>query len=289
MRSGRTRRAAAVAAAMAAAAFLGASGASGAPRGTMAVTVATANLTATESQAYEDAGMRILKALRPDVLGIQEFNYRRGTPQDLVYDLFGSGYYFTRERGGAKLPNGIISRYPILDSGQWEDPYIQNRNFVWAEIAIPGPKPLYVVSVHLACNRRDLRSDQAELLVRLIRKSFPKDAYVVLCGDLNTTSREAEAFGVLKKVFEDKRHPADQAGNKNTNVARNRPYDVVLASPALASREVPTELGGRSFRDGMVFDSRLWNPPPKPVKWDDTAQGMQHVPVMKTFAIPLRR
>ena len=273
----------------AAACWLAAAAAWGLPRGTYPVTVATANLTATESQAYEDAGMRILKALKPDVLGIQEFNYRRGSPQDLVYDLFGSGYYFTRERGGAKLPNGIISRYPIRDSGQWNDPYIQNRNFVWAEIAIPGPKPLYVVCVHLACNRRDLRSDQAEMLVRLVKERFPKDAYVALCGDLNTTSREAEAFGILQRAFDDRRQPADQAGNKNTNAARNRPYDVVLASPALAKQEVPTELGGHSFKNGMVFDSRLWNPPPKPVKWDDTAQGMQHVPVMKTFAIPLRK
>ena len=82
--------------------------------------------------------------------------------------------------------------------------------------------------------------------------------------------------------------PQDQAGNPNTNGPRNRPYDFVLASRRLAKLEVPTVVGGRSFANGLVFDSRLWNPPPPPVRWDDTARNMQHLPVMKTFMVPMR-
>lgn len=260
-----------------------------APRGTFQVTVASANLSDNTTQAYDSAGIRILQALKPDIVGIQEFNYKKGTSADLVYELFGPGYHFTRERGGARLPNGVISRWPILESGQWDDPYIQNRNFVWATIGIPGPKPLHVVSVHLASNRRDLRALQARFLVRRIAEAFGKDAYVALCGDMNVTSRDAEALGILLEVMEDRHQPSDQSGNKNTNATRNRPYDYVLASAALDRCHVATVLNGRKFPEGLVFDTRLWNPPPAPARWDDTARDLQHLPVLKTFAIPLRR
>ena len=101
----------------------------------------------------------------------------------------------------------------------------------------------------------------------------------------------------MKKIFlreaevahRNRHHPADQAGNQNTNAQRNRPYDYVLASDALDRCHVATVLNGRRFPEGLVFDSRLWSPPPAPVRWDDTARNMQHLPVLRTFAIPLRR
>ena len=252
------------------------------------ITICSANLSDSTTQAYGPASMRILKALKPDIIGIQEFNYKEGGAAALVYDLFGAGYHFTREKGADRLPNGIISRYPILDAGQWNDPYVENRNFAWATIMVPGPRPLHVVSVHLSSSKRELRVKQARELVRLIRAHWPREAYVVLCGDLNTTSRDAAAVLALCDYFDDTRQPQDQAGTPNTNGPRNRPYDFVLASRRLAKLEVPTVVGGRSFANGLVFDSRLWNPPPPPVRWDDTARNMQHLPVMKTFMVPMR-
>lgn len=258
-----------------------------APRRTVAITIATANLSDNTTQAYDAPGIRILQALDPDIVGIQEFNYRLGTSQDLVHRLFGNGYHFSREKGGARLPNGIISRYPITAFGQWDDPYVQNRNFAWATIAIPGPKPLHVVSVHLVQNRAALRIPQARLLLKLIRQQFPEDDYVVLCGDLNVSTRHAGALAELTAWFVDDPHPADQEGNPNTNANRSRPYDFVLPNPALAPYHVPTVLAGQKFPGGLVFDSRLWNPPPPPAEWEDTSLDMQHLPVMKTFRIPL--
>ena len=261
----------------------------GAPeREAVSITITSANLSDNTSQAYEAPGIRILQTLQPDVLAIQEFNYRAGTSQDLVRRIFGPAYDFAREKGGARLPNGIISRYPILAFGQWEDPYVQNRQFAWATIGIPGPKRLHVVSVHLVQNRSERRIPEARHLLRLIRKQFPEDDYVVLCGDFNVATRESEALAELTQWFVDSRHPADQHGNKNTNAARNRPYDFVLPNPTLAPYHVPTVLGGEKFSDGLVFDSRLWNPPPPPAEWEDSGRDMQHLPVMKTFRIPLR-
>ena len=42
-------------------------------------TIASANLSDNATQAYGDPGIRILQALQPAVLAIQEFNYKLGT------------------------------------------------------------------------------------------------------------------------------------------------------------------------------------------------------------------
>ena len=256
---------------------------------TVAITIATANLSDNTSQAYDDPGIRILQGLKPDILAIQEFNFREGTTQDLVRRMFGPAYTFTREKGGARLPNGIISRYPITAFGQWTDPYVANRSFAWATIQIPGSKPLHVVSVHLVQSHAERRGPEAHQLLKLIRQNFPENDFVVLCGDFNINSREAEALGELTKWFDDSNQPADQTGNKNTNSNRNRPYDFVLPNPALAKFHAATVLLDQRFPDGLVFDSRLWNPPPPPVTQNDTGHNLQHLPVMKTFHIPARQ
>jgi endonuclease/exonuclease/phosphatase family metal-dependent hydrolase len=255
--------------------------------GELSITIASANLSDNVSQAYEAPGIRILQAIRPDVVGIQEFNYKAGTSQDLVRELVGPGYDFAREKGGARLPNGILSRWPIVASGQWEDPYVGNRSFAWATIQIPGPKPLHVVSVHLVKKRSNLRTAEARHLLQLIRAAFPADDYVVLCGDFNVTTRDSAALAELTKWLIDDPQPADQNGNKNTNTSRSRPYDYVLPNPALAQCRAPTVLGGTTFPDGLVFDSRLWSLPPPPAQREDTGRDMQHLPVLKTFRIPL--
>lgn len=259
-----------------------------AERETAAITIATANLSDSTSQAYEEPGIRLLQALKPDVVAIQEFNYRSGNSQDLVRKIFGPAYHFAREKGGARLPNGIISHYPVVAFGQWEDSYVANRKFAWATLQIPGPKPLHVVSVHLVQNHSERRLPEARHLLKLIREKFPEDDYVVLCGDFNVPTRESAALAELTKWFDDSAQPADQNGNKNTNANRNRPYDFVLPNPALAQHHAPTVLLGQRFPDGLVFDTRLWNPLPPPAEWEDTARNLQHLPVLKTFRIPVR-
>ena len=249
-------------------------------------TVVSANLSDNTSQAYEEPGIRILQALSPDVVGFQEFSCKRGSFEDLARRILGPDAHVHREKG-ARLPNGIASRFPILAAGQWEDPLVKNRNFAWATLDVPGPIPLHVVSVHLLHRGARLRARQAQLLLEHVRAQFPKGDYVVLCGDLNLPSRDSETLEILSAVFVDDARPADQNGNENTNVPRNRPYDYVLPNRALAPREIPTVLAGQTFPTGLVFDTRLWNPPPPPAEWEDSARNLQHLPVVKTFRIPL--
>jgi len=79
---------------------------------------------------------------------IQELNYGDNSAtaiRSFVNTAFGSSFSSYRE-AGAPIPNGVISRWPIVASGEWDDPYVTNRDFAYARIDIPGPKDLWVVS-----------------------------------------------------------------------------------------------------------------------------------------------
>src|SRR6188474_2974193 len=114
--------------------------------------VMTANLTSGNGQKYESAGLNILKGLQPDIVAIQEFKYSNSTPAEIrmmVDEAFGTDFSYFREPGGYNIPNGVISRYPIVESGSWDDPLVPDRGFAWARIALPATADLFVVSVHL--------------------------------------------------------------------------------------------------------------------------------------------
>ncbi|MEJ0089365.1 MAG: hypothetical protein WDM80_06420 [Limisphaerales bacterium] len=59
---------------------------------------------------------------------------------------FGTNFFYYREPISG-IPNGIISRYPMINSGYWVDTLVANRGFAWAQIDLPGTNDLYVVSV----------------------------------------------------------------------------------------------------------------------------------------------
>ena len=121
--------------------------------------VMAANITTGNNQRYEGPGMRIFRALQPDVIAVQEFNYASpngagiSTPaaiREMVDSAFCTNFFYYREAGsGYFIPNGIISRWPILTNGTWDDAQVPDRGFAWARIDIPGTNDLYVVSVHL--------------------------------------------------------------------------------------------------------------------------------------------
>ncbi|HKI69827.1 MAG TPA: hypothetical protein VKA67_09575, partial [Verrucomicrobiae bacterium] len=91
------------------------------------------------TQSYQPFATRIFQGLKPDVVCIQEFNYNNDTPADIrsmVDTAFGTNFVYYREpyTGSGDIPNGIISRYPIIDSGSWLDTVQSqpNRGFAWA-------------------------------------------------------------------------------------------------------------------------------------------------------------
>jgi endonuclease/exonuclease/phosphatase family metal-dependent hydrolase len=266
------------------------------------VRVVAANLTSGRYQTYspdngnhsniEGAGARILKGLQPDIVLIQEFNTTMN-PRQWVNQTFGKEFSFVRKEHknvANFIPNGVISRFPIVESGEWDDPTQTNRDFSWAKIRLPSGKNLWAISVHLYSKTASIRAQEAKELVRKIHEHIPPEDYVVLGGDLNTRTRDEECVSILRELFpKSKEEPADQQGNENTNGPRNKPYDWVLADAELEECVTPVKIGDQEFTGGLVFDSRVFTPlsdvPPVQPK-DSETMNMQHMAVVRDFLIP---
>jgi uncharacterized repeat protein (TIGR01451 family) len=254
------------------------------------VTIVSANLTSGGSAIYQGAGERILQALVSDVVAIQEFNVTdAGGHRAFVDQNFGTNFAYIVEPTG-NLPNGVISRWPILAWGEWEDPQVGDRDFVWATVDAPGGRPLHVVSVHLhASGGASSREIEARRLTNYIAQAgyHPSD-YVVVCGDLNTQNRSEAAWQILRTTVSDDHRPSDQSGDLDSNQPRDKPYDVVLPVRYLDARHQAVRFGGLTFPEGLVFDTRLWSEAtiPYPARVGDSATlSMQHMGVEKLFGL----
>ncbi len=265
----------------------------------LTVRVVAANLTSEpRGQSYspdngnhsnpEGAGARILKSLKPDIVLIQEFNTSIPARQ-WINQTLGEDYQFTREEG-KQIPNGIISRFPIVESGVWDDPVLDNREFVWARIRLPEKRDLWAVSVHLHSKGATSRATQSSALVAYLTKNIPEDAWLVIGGDFNTRTEDEKCFTVLSKVVEKpETPPSDGFGNIHTNAPRNKPYDWVLVSKPFQKLAAPTKLASREFPHGLVFDTRVFQGISElsPVKKEDSgAPNMQHMAVVRDFKLP---
>ncbi len=264
------------------------------------VRVMAANITTGNNQRYEGPGLRIFQALRPDIVAVQEFNYAStngagiSTPsafREMIDSTFGPEFNYYRESGaGYTIPNGIISRWPIVASNTWDDVQVPDRGFAWALVDLPGPRDLHVVSVHLhSGGGASSRAIEATNLRTLIQSNLPPDAWIIVAGDLNTDTRGESAVTTLKTFLSDDAVPVDQRGVPGTNLSRQKPYDYVLPSFALAANQTATVVGTNRFPSGLVFDSRV---PPllfstNVVFTNDSASPMmQHMAVVKDFSIP---
>lgn len=255
--------------------------------------VMAANLSSGTGQDYDPGhGIRIFQGTDADIVLIQEFNYKTDSAADLrsfVDTAFGSGFSYYRE-AGAQIPNGIISRYPIIASGEWDDPQVTNRDFAWARIDVPGPKDLWAVSVHLLTSNASTRNSEASSLVGRIQANIPAGDYLVIGGDFNTGSRSEACFSTFSQVVSTASpYPADRNGNTNTNAGRNSPYDHVLVDSDLRQYQTSVVIGSSSFASGLVVDTRVHSPIgdlSPAVSGDSGASGMQHMGVIKDFLIP---
>jgi len=263
--------------------------------------VVAANISSGNHQSYspdngnhsniEGAGARILTALQPDIVLIQEFTTTIPVRR-WVNETLGEKFSFYQEDTGRvanAIPNGVISRFPMVDSGKWDDPEMENREFAWARIKLPNGKHLWAISVHLYSQKSDVREKEAKALVKYITAKVPPGDFIIVGGDLNTRERGEDCVRILEKWVGESEAPADAYGNSHTNQPRNKPYDWVLACPPLQALEVPVELAGKSFEKGLVFDTRNHPeleklPPAQP--GDSGVFQMQHMAVVKDFLVP---
>src|SRR5437764_1432753 len=88
------------------------------------IKIVASNTSSGNNQTYPNPGpgMRILAGLHPDAVCMQEFNMDppndTAAVQSFITATFGAGYTFYREPTTVNIPNGIISKYPILNSGK---------------------------------------------------------------------------------------------------------------------------------------------------------------------------
>jgi endonuclease/exonuclease/phosphatase family metal-dependent hydrolase len=249
------------------------------------------NITSGTAQAYELPGTRIFQGLRPDIAMIQELNVGNNTTAEIrawVDTTFGASFHLFRE-SGAQIPNGIVSRYPILQSGIWQDTESPNREFAYARIDLPGTKDLWAISVHLLTDDAR-RPAEATELVGYINANVPAGDYLVIGGDFNSDTRTETAITTLGQVVNVAApFPVDQAGDGDTNAGRDKPYDWVMFDNDLNALRTPVTIGAASFPNGLVFDSRVYTPlsDVSPVVMSDSAAvNMQHMGVVKDILLP---
>lgn len=253
--------------------------------------VMASNLTSGNFQAYEAPGLRLIDGLDPDIALMQEFNVGGNTPAELrafVDQAFGPQFFFSRE-AGVQIPNGVVSRYPIVADGRWDDPQVSNREFAYARIDIPGPRDLWAVSVHLLTASASARNSEATALAQYVAANVPPTDFLVVGGDFNTDTRSEACIGTLDAVVTTAApHPADQAGDGDTNAGRTKPYDWVLPDADLRAYQSALVVGTASFPDGLVLDTRVYAPladVAPAMLTDSGASNMQHMGVIKAFTI----
>lgn len=260
------------------------------------VRIVAANLTSGSNQSYDPGhGIRILAGLKPDVVMLQETNYgdHGAAAMRTLTDAIATGFHFCGEdrTGSPPIPNSVISRWPILECGEWEDSRSPNRDFVYARIDIPGPRDLWAVSVHLLTADASTRNIEGQALVAAIAGKVPAGAYLSIAGDLNTDTRSEPVFATLEgTVCTTGSFPVDQSGSGATNATGSKPYDHVLADGDLHHFQTATVIGAQSFPSGLVVDTREYNPLADlapALATDSAAANMQHMAVVKDYALPL--
>ena len=264
-----------------------------------------ANISTGNNQSYDPGhGIRIFKAVKPDIVMIQEFRYGRNNDDDInsmVSSTFGPEYFYSRGRyvDSSWIPNGIISRFPIIESGYWKSNLANNRDWDWAILDLPGNKELLVVSLHLLTEKN---AQEIGPLTREIENKIADDKkknleyYVMVGGDFNSSTvlnGKTDLKRVVHTSFSNNgSRPKDQDGDTTTNATRGKTLDVLLVDKELQQKEIPAKIGRHSYNNGHVFDSRVYSRRGElgdvtPVQADDCKGGKpiynQHMAVIRDF------
>ena len=126
---------------------------------------------------------------------------------------FGVSYTYFRESSAAfQIPNGVVSRFPIVASGSVADPKVGNRAFAWAKVKLPNGSFLWAFSLHLLTSGD--RNGEAAALVNWIKAQVPKADHIVIGGDFNTSLRTEPCVLTLGQVVNVAGpFPVDNKGN----------------------------------------------------------------------------
>jgi len=127
--------------------------------------------------------------------------------------------------------NAILSRYPILASGQGNLPGLDTlvgRGYTWAQIHLGGGAPLRVIVTHL--HHEPERSDVRVAQVDALLQAWGKEPYTILAGDMNATSASPEMHLLLNAGLLDSWAEVGHGDRP--------PIDWIFHTPDLSAREI---------------------------------------------------
>ena len=266
-----------------------------------------ANTTTGKYGLYQSDGIRIFQAIDADIIMVQEFLYKNDI-EELVEKIYGKNCLSERKcyfyQGGRSKPNGIMSKYPIIDTGYWKDSGYNDRNLDWAIIDIPGDVELYAISVHLSTDGGE-QTAPAKMIAQKIaahKQANPGEYYYTVGGDFNG-STAVRAFGTNGAFVTSDPKPESEKCRRskssykctNTNHGRTKHYDWILESSNLSKLRVTTKLCKDNNSDclnypkGLVFDTREYinkSDYISPARLNDSTDTyMQHMAIIKDFEI----
>lgn len=183
------------------------------------------------------AAARVVRAIDPDVLCLQEVPRRLFSTQRVANFARACGMYWSgRHRGSGGTTIFTSLRVDVVESRhtRLRVAFLQRtRGFALARVAAPGREPVAVASVHLSLDARE-RAQHAQVILRSINVG----GEVILTGDLNESeSGQAwQAFaGVMRLV--------SPAIPTFPAIRPRRVLDVIFASPGLrVAPHVPIDI-----------------------------------------------
>ena len=201
-----------------------------------------------EGRQDVEAIARVIEGAGADVVALQELSrgwfMNGGT--DLLPLLSSRLQMPYTVMGAATDPlfgNAILSRYPILASGQGKLPQLDTligRGYVWAQLDLGAGETLLVIGAHLEPGHADARLAQTEALI----DNWAAQPKTVLAGDMNALPGSPEIQMIVEAGFVDAWVEAGQ---------EDRPrIDWIFHTPELIARDVTTIVSRASDHSAVV-------------------------------------
>jgi endonuclease/exonuclease/phosphatase family metal-dependent hydrolase len=194
---------------------------------------------------------RVLRALEPDVVGLQEVDDRAkrsgGVPQAArLGELLGMHHAFGRfmDYQGGAYGMAILSRYPIVASREVPLPEGNEPRVALAvEVRLPDGSRITIVNVHFDWVRDDgFRFAQAETLMKYLDAV---ETPIILLGDFNDLP-ESQTLALFRSRFGEAAKPEDDRFTFSATDPRSE-IDYIFFSPITAW----------TVREVRVIDERI--------------------------------
>ena len=149
-----------------------------------------------------------LRALEPDVIGLQEVLQKPGLPNqaETLADSLGYHVYFSSVDGPdqpKRYGNAILTRYPVLADG-WKalDPAADYRTIAHVRVEVAGrPVDVYATHLHHTPEGSAIRQTQVEDALAFIDDTRG-DGPAIFLGDFNAVP-DAPELGSIDAAFAD--------------------------------------------------------------------------------------